>query len=39
MHFSELGLSEPIAKAVAEQGYETPTPVQAQAIPSCVRRP
>jgi len=34
MHFSELGLSEPIAKAVAEQGYETPTPVQAQAIPA-----
>ena len=32
-HFSELGLSEPIQKAVAAQGYETATPIQAQAIP------
>ncbi|WP_075186014.1 DEAD/DEAH box helicase [Teredinibacter haidensis] len=34
MIFSELGLSESIVKAVAEQGYETPTPIQAQAIPA-----
>ncbi|MCQ8118780.1 DEAD/DEAH box helicase [Methylomonas rosea] len=33
MLFSELGLSEQLLKAVAEQGYETPTPIQAQAIP------
>ncbi|MDD4913730.1 MAG: DEAD/DEAH box helicase [Methylococcales bacterium] len=33
MQFSELGLSEQLLKAVAEQGYETPTPIQAQAIP------
>ncbi|WP_019615544.1 DEAD/DEAH box helicase [Psychromonas ossibalaenae] len=33
MPFSKLGLSDPIAKAVAEQGYETPTPIQHKAIP------
>ncbi len=32
-HFSDLGLAEPIAKALADEGYETPTPIQAQAIP------
>ena len=33
MHFTELGLSADILRAVAEQGYDTPTPIQAQAIP------
>lgn len=33
MKFSDLGLSEPILRAVAADGYETPTPIQAQAIP------
>src|SRR5574343_587910 len=33
MLFSELGLSEQLWQAVAEQCYQTPTPVQAQAIP------
>lgn len=33
MTFSNLGLSEPILRAVLEQGYDTPTPIQAQAIP------
>ncbi len=33
MLFSELGLSEQLLRAVAEQGYQTPTPIQAQAIP------
>ena len=33
MKFSDLGLSEPVLKAVAEAGYETPTPIQAQTIP------
>jgi ATP-dependent RNA helicase RhlE len=33
MHFTDLGLSADILRAVAEQGYDTPTPVQAQAIP------
>jgi ATP-dependent RNA helicase RhlE len=31
--FSSLNLAEPIAKAVAAEGYETPTPIQRQAIP------
>jgi ATP-dependent RNA helicase DeaD len=31
--FSELELSEPVAKAVREIGFETPTPIQARAIP------
>jgi ATP-dependent RNA helicase RhlE len=33
MSFASLGLSAPILKAVAEQGYTTPSPIQAQAIP------
>lgn len=32
-HFSDFGLAEPIAAAIAEAGYTTPTPIQAQAIP------
>ena len=31
--FSELGLSEKVLRAVADLGYESPTPVQRQAIP------
>jgi len=34
MLFSELSLSEPILKAVLEQGYTQATPIQAQAIPA-----
>jgi superfamily II DNA/RNA helicase len=34
MNFADLGLSEDILKAVADAGYDTPTPIQAQAIPS-----
>lgn len=34
MSFAELGLSEEILRAVAEQGYSTPTPIQQQAIPA-----
>src|SRR5687768_4384103 len=33
MLFSELSLSAPIRQAIAKQGYETATPIQAQAIP------
>ena len=33
MSFSDLGLSESVLNAVAEAGYETPTPIQKQAIP------
>ncbi|GIU24457.1 ATP-dependent RNA helicase RhlE [Shewanella colwelliana] len=34
MSFTSLGLSAPILKAVAHKGYETPSPIQAQAIPA-----
>jgi ATP-dependent RNA helicase RhlE len=33
MNFSSLHLTNPILKALAEEGYSTPTPVQAEAIP------
>jgi ATP-dependent RNA helicase RhlE len=33
MKFTELNLSAPILEAVADQGYKTPTPIQAKAIP------
>ena len=32
--FSRLGLSAALLKAVAEEGYDSPTPIQAQAIPA-----
>ena len=32
-NFSDLGLAEPILRAVAAQGYTTPTPIQSQVIP------
>ncbi len=37
MKFSELGLSEPIVRAVAAEGYSVTTPVQAHAIPHALR--
>jgi len=33
MKFTELGLNESLLKAIEEQGYDTPTPIQAKAIP------
>jgi len=33
MSFSKLGLCNPIAQAIKELGYTTPTPIQKQAIP------
>ncbi len=33
MHFNSLGIIEPILKAIQEEGYTTPTPIQQQAIP------
>ncbi len=33
MSFTNLGLSEPLLKAINEQGYDTPTPIQQKAIP------
>ena len=32
--FADLGLSEPILRAIDEKGYRHPTPIQAQAIPA-----
>ena len=32
LSFSDLGLSEPVLKAVNQAGYETPSPIQAQSI-------
>ena len=37
MQFTDLGLAEPLLRAVQEQGYDTPTPIQAQAIPQVLK--
>jgi ATP-dependent RNA helicase RhlE len=37
MSFENLGLAEPIVRAVREQGYTQPTPIQAQAIPAVLK--
>jgi superfamily II DNA/RNA helicase len=34
MSFADLGLSEELLRAVTESGYDEPTPIQRQAIPS-----
>ena len=34
MSFADLGLSETLLRAVGDAGYDTPTPIQEQAIPS-----
>ena len=34
MSFNDLGLSAPLLKAIASQGYETPSPIQEKAIPA-----
>src|ERR1700743_1224973 len=31
--FSDLGLSTPVLRAIADAGYDNPTPIQVQAIP------
>jgi len=36
MTFTDLNLSEPLIKNVADAGYREPTPIQAKAIPSLV---
>ena len=35
--FNELGLTEPILKAVSAEGYNNPTPIQAKAIPTLLK--
>src|SRR5271168_5132439 len=37
MAFSALGLSPEVVRAVADAGYETPTPIQASAIPEVLK--
>lgn len=36
MSFANLGLCAEILEAVSQQGYETPSPIQAQAIPAVI---
>ncbi len=33
MSFKSLGLSQPLLRAIEKKGYETPSPIQAKAIP------
>ena len=35
--FATLRLMEPILRAIRERGYETPTPIQTQAIPHLLK--
>ncbi|MFH1805310.1 MAG: DEAD/DEAH box helicase [Pseudomonadota bacterium] len=35
--FSDLGLAEPVLRALTHEGYDKPTPIQAQAIPSLLQ--
>jgi ATP-dependent RNA helicase RhlE len=35
--FSELNLSAPLLKAIAAEGYDKPTPIQARAIPELMK--
>ena len=37
MNFTDLQLIDPIAKALKEEGYTQPTPIQAKAIPSILQ--
>ena len=37
MSFESLGLAAPLLKAIADAGYSTPTPIQAQAIPAVLQ--
>ncbi|MBL8277271.1 MAG: DEAD/DEAH box helicase [Pelomonas sp.] len=37
MSFDTLGLAQPLLQAIADAGYTTPTPIQAQAIPAVLK--
>ncbi len=37
MKFEELGLAEPLVRAVRSEGYRTATPIQSKAIPAVLR--
>src|SRR5690606_24407334 len=36
-HFADLGLAQPLLRAIADSGYTQPTPIQAQAIPQVIK--
>ena len=36
-NFDGLGLIEPLMRAVKAEGYDTPTPIQAQSIPALLQ--
>jgi len=36
-NFTDLNLSAPLLKALAQEGYETPTPIQAKSIPDLLK--
>ncbi|WP_428024067.1 DEAD/DEAH box helicase [Arcobacter sp.] len=38
MTFKELGLSEPLLKAIKDKGYSKPSPIQEQAIPVILKK-
>ncbi len=38
MSFTKLGLSQPLLRAIKEQRYTTPTPIQEQAIPLIIQK-
>ena len=38
MQFKDLGIIDPILKALNDEGYTTPTPIQEQSIPILLRR-
>ena len=38
MKFDNLGLSAPLLRAVSEEGYDTPTPIQVQTIPHILKK-
>ena len=37
MLFTDLGLSEPLLRAIADEGYTSPTPIQARSIPAVLK--
>ncbi len=38
MSFTKLGLSQPLLRAIKDQGYDAPTPIQEQAIPLIIQK-
>jgi len=36
MKFADLGLSKPLLDAISDQGYDTPSPIQAKSIPHVI---